>query len=41
MHWLNWVIVVGYLTYVVVDGVRRSKDTHEIGGYFLANRSLP
>ncbi len=41
MHWLNWVIVVGYVGYVVIDGVRRSKDTHEIGGYFLANRSLP
>ncbi len=41
MHWINWVIVVGYLAYVVIDGVRRSKDTHEIGGYFLANRSLP
>ena len=41
MHWLNWVIVVGYLAYVVVDGVRRSKGTREIEGYFLANRSLP
>ncbi len=41
MHWLNWVIVVGYLVYVVWDGVRRSKNTHEINGYFLANRSLP
>ncbi len=41
MHWLNWVIVIGYLTYVVVDGVRRSKDTDKLEGYFLANRSLP
>ena len=41
MHPINWIIVVGYLTYVVVDGVRRSKGTHEIEGYFLANRSLP
>ncbi|MGE0440394.1 MAG: sodium:solute symporter [Gemmatimonadales bacterium] len=41
MHWLNWVIVVGYLTYVVVDGLRRSRGTREIEGYFLANRSLP
>jgi len=32
VQWLNQVIVVGYLAYVVVDGVRRSKDTHEIGG---------
>ncbi|HSW31423.1 MAG TPA: sodium:solute symporter [Longimicrobiales bacterium] len=41
MHPLNWLIVVGYLAYVVVDGVRRSKGTKEIEGYFLANRSLP
>jgi SSS family solute:Na+ symporter len=41
MGTVNWVIVVGYLTYVVVDGVRRSKGTKEIEGYFLANRSLP
>jgi SSS family transporter len=41
VHWINWLIVVGYLTYVVVDGVRRSKGTDKIEGYFLANRSLP
>jgi len=41
VHPINWLIVVGYITYVVVDGVRRSKGTHEIQGYFLANRSLP
>jgi SSS family solute:Na+ symporter len=38
---INWIIIVGYLTYVVVDGVRRAKGTNEIEGYFLANRSLP
>lgn len=41
MHPLNWAIVVAYLVYVVVDGVRRAKGTKEIEGYFLANRSLP
>ena len=41
MHWLNWVIVIGYLTYVAVDGVRRSKRTDEMEGYLLASRSLP
>lgn len=41
MHPLNWAIVIAYLVYVVWDGVRRSKGTHEIEGYFLANRSLP
>ena len=41
MHPLNWVIVIGYFGYVVVDGIRRSRGTREIEGYFLANRSLP
>ncbi|MBL8958688.1 MAG: sodium:solute symporter [Gemmatimonadetes bacterium] len=41
MHWLNWVIVVGYLVYVVWDGLRRARGTTELEGYFLANRSLP
>ncbi len=41
MHPINWVIVVASLVYVVVDGIRRSKGTTEIEGYFLANRSLP
>ena len=41
MHPLNWAIVIVYLVYVVWDGIRRSKGTHEIEGYFLANRNLP
>jgi solute:Na+ symporter, SSS family len=41
MHWINWVIVVGWIGYVVWDGLRRSRNTTEIEGYFLANRSLP
>lgn len=41
MRALDWTIVAIYLIYVVVDGVRRSKGTHELEGYFLANRNLP
>jgi SSS family transporter len=41
MHPLNWAIVAVYIVYVVWDGLRRSRNTHEIEGYFLANRSLP
>ena len=41
MHPINWLIVVAYLAYVLVDGIRRSKGTREIEGYFLANRTLP
>ena len=40
MHWINWLIVVAYLVYVVVDGIRKSKDTGTVAGYFVANRSL-
>jgi SSS family transporter len=41
MHWVNWAIVIVYVTYVVVDGIRKSKDTDTIAGYFAANKSLP
>ncbi|MDE2731387.1 MAG: sodium:solute symporter [Bacteroidota bacterium] len=41
MHWINWLIVAVYLCYIVWDGIRRSKDTDRIEGYFLANQSLP
>jgi SSS family transporter len=41
MHWLDWTIVVVYIAYVMIDGVRRARGTKEIEGYFLANRSLP
>ena len=41
MHPLNWVIVIGWLAYVAIDGLRRSRGTKHIEGYFLASRSLP
>ena len=41
MHWINWVIVVVYLTWVVTDGLKRAKGTATVEGYFLANRDLP
>jgi Na+/proline symporter len=41
MHPLDWVIVVGYLAFVIYDGLKRSKDTDALEGYFLAGRSLP
>ena len=40
MHWINWAIVIAYLVYVVVDGIRMSKDTDTLSGYFAANKSL-
>ena len=41
MHWLNWLIVGAWLLYVSIDGIRRSKDTNKLAGYFLGNRALP
>ena len=41
MTLLDWAVVVIYIGWVVVDGLRRSKGTDKVDGYFLANRSLP
>ncbi len=41
MHPLDWLVVAAYLVWVVTDGLRRSKGTDKVDGYFLANRSLP
>lgn len=41
MHWIDWSIVGVYLVWIVWDGIRLSRGTHEVEGYFLANRTLP
>jgi Na+/proline symporter len=41
MRPLDWLVVVAYISWVVIDGLRRSKGTDKVDGYFLANRSLP
>jgi len=41
MHWINWAVVVVYLTYLVTDSIRRARGVNSIEGYFLANRNLP
>src|SRR6187431_1355803 len=41
MHLLDWIVVLGFTAWIVYDGLRRTKDSHEIEGYFLANRSIP
>jgi len=38
---LDWLVVVAYVAWVIIDGLRRSKGTDKVEGYFLANRSLP
>ncbi|MBL8184693.1 MAG: sodium:solute symporter [Blastocatellia bacterium] len=41
MKFLDWAIVVGYLVYVIWDGIRMTKNSGNVEGYFLASRSLP
>jgi SSS family transporter len=41
MHWLDWTIIAAYLIWIVWDGVRLTKNSTEIEGYFLASRSIP
>jgi Na+/proline symporter len=41
MHPVDWIVVVGFTAWIVYDGLKRTKDSHEIEGYFLAKRSIP
>lgn len=41
MHPIDWAILVAFTGWIVYDGLKRTKDSHEIEGYFLANRSIP
>ena len=41
MHTIDWLVVVVYIVWIVVDGLRRSRGTDKVEGYFLGNRSLP
>jgi len=41
MKILDWIIVAAYLAYVIWDGIRLTKHSKSVEGYFLANRSLP
>ena len=38
---VDWTVVVLYIAWIVIDGLRRSKATDKVDGYLLANRSLP
>ena len=41
MQPVDWLVVIAYIGWIVIDGLRRSKGTDKVDGYFLANRSLP
>src|SRR5687767_2104914 len=41
MHPIDWTIIAIYLVWIVWDGLRLTKRSHELEGYFLASRSIP
>ncbi len=41
MHWVDWLVLVVFLGYTIWDGTKRGRQTDNIEGFFLANRSMP
>jgi SSS family solute:Na+ symporter len=41
MHPFDWIVIAAYFAWILYGGLRRSRNTQEVEGYFLANRSLP
>ncbi len=41
MHLIDWVVLVGVTAWIIYDGLKRTKDSTELEGYFLAKRSIP
>jgi len=41
VHWIDWTLLGGFLVWIVYDGLKRTKDSHELDGYLLAKRSIP
>src|SRR6187455_2190183 len=41
MHPVDWAILVAYLSWMVWDGIRLTRKSDELEGYFLGGRSLP
>jgi SSS family solute:Na+ symporter len=41
MHAIDWAIIAIYLVWLVFDGLRLTKRSHELEGFFLGGRSLP
>jgi hypothetical protein len=39
MHFLDWIVVIVFIIWMVSDGLRRSNATDKVEGYFLANRT--
>lgn len=41
MHWIDWLVLIAFLGYTIWDGTRQGKQSDNIEGFFLANRSMP
>src|ERR671911_2368110 len=41
MHPIDWTILVAFVAWIVYDGLKRTRDSQELEGYFLAKRSIP
>jgi Na+/proline symporter len=41
MTYIDWIILILFLAYTIWDGVRRTKETSDISGFFLAGRTMP
>lgn len=41
MRLLDWAVVIAYLAYVIWDGIRMTKHSNRVEGFFLADRGLP
>jgi SSS family transporter len=41
VHPVDWTVLVTFTAWIVYDGLKRTKDSRELDGYFLAKRSIP
>ena len=41
MHPLDWLVLLVLAAWIIHDGLKRTKDSQELEGYFLAKRSIP
>ena len=41
MRALDWAIIAAYLTWIVWDGLRLTRRSHELEGFFLGGRAIP
>ncbi len=41
MSFIDWVVFLGFLTYVVWDGLRRARGARDLESYFAGRRSIP